>query len=232
MDDLIEFAPLVLSGLWVTVSLSLASLGLAVLFGFAGVSLKLSKARWPRALGTGYTTLIRGIPDLVLMLLFYFGGQIALNQIGQMTGLWDFVEINQFVAGSLTIGFIFGAYMTETFRGAYLALPKGQLDAARALGLRGILTLRLVVLPQLVPLALPSFTNNWLVLLKTTALVSIIGLQDIVYNANQAGRSTQQPFIFLFLAFFVYLGLTFLSQLVLNWLRRRHTRHEGLAHGS
>lgn len=232
MDDLIEFAPLVLSGLWVTVSLSLASLGLAVLFGFTGVSLKLSKARWLRAFGKGYTTLIRGIPDLVLMLLFYFGGQIALNQIGQMTGLWDFVEINQFVAGSLTIGFIFGAYMTETFRGAYLALPKGQLDAARALGLRGILTLRLVVLPQLVPLALPSFTNNWLVLLKTTALVSIIGLQDIVYNANQAGRSTQQPFIFLFLAFFVYLGLTFLSQLVLNWLRRRYTRHEGLAHGS
>ena len=82
------------------------------------------------------------------------------------------------------------------------------------------------------PLALPSFTNNWLVLLKTTALVSIIGLQDIVYNANQAGRSTQQPFIFLFLAFFVYLGLTFLSQLVLNWLRRRYTQHEGLAHGS
>lgn len=232
MDDLIEFAPLVLSGLWVTVSLSLASLGLAVLFGFTGVSLKLSKARWLRAFGKGYTTLIRGIPDLVLMLLFYFGGQIALNQIGQMTGLWDFVEINQFVAGSLTIGFIFGAYMTETFRGAYRALPKGQLDAARALGLRGILTLRLVVLPQLVPLALPSFTNNWLVLLKTTALVSIIGLQDIVYNANQAGRSTQQPFIFLFLAFFVYLGLTFLSQLVLNWLRRRYTRHEGLAHGS
>lgn len=232
MDTLIEFGPLVLSGLWVTVSLALVSLGLAVLFGLGGAALKLSPVGWLRALGSGYTTLIRGIPDLVLMLLIYFGGQIALNHLGQLTGLWDFIEVNQFAAGSITIGFIFGAYMTETFRGAYLALPKGQRDAAMALGLRSSLALRLVVLPQLVPLALPSFTNNWLVLLKTTALVSIIGLQDIVYNANQAGRSTQEPFMFLLLAFFVYLSLTFLSEVALGGLRRRFTRHERQAHGS
>ena len=222
MDTLFAYGPMVLSGIGLTITLSLASLVLAVFFGLLGAWAKLSRHRLPNILGNGYTTIVRGIPDLVLMLIVYFGGQTLVNSIGEMTGLWDYIEISPFIAGTATIGFIFGAYMTETFRGSYAALDKGEIEAALACGMRPLTWLRLIVWPQFVPLALPSFTNNWLVLLKTTALVSIIGLQDVMYNANQAGRSSHQPFLFLLLAFAVYLGLTFLSDLALRQLRNRY----------
>ncbi len=222
MENLIAYGPMVLSGLGLTISLSLVSLLLAGLCGLLGASLKLSRSGLLRAIGNGYTTLIRGIPDLVLMLLLYFGGQALLNSIGQSTGLWGYIEISPFAAGALSIGFIFGAYMTETFRGAYQSIEKGQIEAAKACGMSTLTYLRLIVWPQFVPLALPSFTNNWLVLLKTTALVSIIGLQDIMYNANQAGRSSQEPFLFLVLAFFIYLSLTIISDVGLRRLGRHY----------
>lgn len=222
MDTLFAYGPMVLSGIGLTISLSLASLVLAIFFGLLGAWAKLSRHRLLNILGNGYTTLVRGIPDLVLMLIVYFGGQTLINSLGETTGLWGYIEISPFVAGTATIGFIFGAYMTETFRGSYSALDKGEIEAALACGMRPATWLRLIVWPQIVPLMLPSFTNNWLVLLKTTALVSIIGLQDVMYNANQAGRSSHQPFLFLLLAFAVYLGLTILSDLGLRQLKNRY----------
>lgn len=232
MDTFIEFAPLVLSGLGVTVSLALAALALAMCFGVFGAALKLSKNRFLRLVGDGYTTIVRGIPDLVLMLIIFFGGQILLNNLGDVTGLWERLEINQFSAGAFTLGLIFGAYMTETFRGAYLAVPEGQAEAAAALGLSRLQLLFLIQIPQIIPHALPSFTNNWLVLLKTTALVSIIGLQDVIYNAGQAGRSTQEPFMFLLLAFFIYLMLTTISEIGLKQVRQRYAIPTGTSRGS
>jgi len=226
MNVLFEYGPLVLSGLETTVLLSLASLFLAMILGMIGAILKLSPRSSLRVIGEGYTALVRGIPDLVLMLIVFFGGQTAINEIGFQTGLWDYVDISAFWAGVGTIGLIFGAYMTETFRGAYLALPKGQIEAAVAAGFTKSQTFLHVVLPQIIPLALPSFTNNWLVLLKTTALVSIIGLQDVMYNANQAGRSSQEPFLFLILAFFIYLGLTLVSDTALKLLARTYGARE------
>lgn len=220
MDHLIEFGPMVLGGLKVTILLALTSLVLATLFGLAGAALKLSRNRTLRMVGSAYTTLVRGIPDLVLMLLIFFGGQILINDLGKLTGLWRYVEIDPYTAGMFTLGFIFGAYMTETFRGAFLAIPAGQIEAAQSIGMSPRKYLVRIVWPQIVPRALPTFTNNWLVLLKTTALVSIIGLQDIVYNAYQAGRTTQEPFIFLMVSFCIYLVLTLISDFFLRKLGR------------
>lgn len=222
MDNLVAYGPLVLSGIWLTVSLAIVSLLLAMIFGFIGAWMKLSRSPVLAAIGSGYTTLIRGIPDLVLMLLIFFGGQQLVNSIGKSTGWWGYVEISPFVAGSFSIGFIFGAYMTETFRGAYKAIDPGQIEAAVACGLGPITRLRIIIWPQFVPHALPGFNNNWLVLMKTTALVSIIGLHDIMYNAGQAGRASKEPFLFLLMAFVIYLGLTAASEFGLRRLSRHY----------
>ena len=157
------------------------------------------------------------------MLLLFFGGQILLNQLGEATGLWGYIEINQFAAGVLTIGFIFGAYMTETFRGAFLAIPRGQIEAGIACGMNGSLIFRRIIWPQLVRFALPSFGNNWLVLLKTTALVSVLGLQELVYEAFTAGRSQRQLFTFMFVTLVIYLVLTAVSDAGLRWLDRKYS---------
>ncbi len=220
METMLEFLPLVLSGVSLTISLALTSVTIAVLCGICGAAMKLSNSSILQVIGGLYTTLVRGVPDLVLMLLVFFGGQILINAIGEKTGLWTYIEISSFWAGTCSIGFIFGAYMTETFRGAFLAVHKGQIEAAKALGMMPRRYLVRIVWPQIVPHALPNFTNNWLVLMKTTALVSIIGLQDVVYNANQAGRTSQEPLTFLLLTFFIFLGLTLLSDIGLRKLGR------------
>ena len=128
-----------------------------------------------------------------MMLLFYAGQQLV-NDLGSGTGWWDYVEINQFTAGVFSIGFVFGAYMTETFRGAILAIPRGQIEAGIACGMTSWMIFRRITWPQMVRFALPSFTNNWLVLVKATALVSVIGLHDLVWNASTAGRSIPRTF--------------------------------------
>ncbi len=223
MDTVISYMPSIIDGTLMTVALAVGSVLLSVVLGLLGAWAKLSKSRFAQNVGGAYTTLIRGVPDLVLMLLLFFGGQTLLNQLGDATGLWGYVEIDQFSAGVLTIGFIFGAYMTETFRGAYLAIPRGQVEAAVACGMSPGLVFGRIVWPQLVRFALPSFGNNWLVLLKTTALVSVLGLQELVYNAFTAGRSTRQLFTFMFVALVMYLVLTAISDVGLRWLDRKYS---------
>lgn len=222
MDAVLQFSPFVLKGLKVTVALSLLSLLVAVTLGLIGAWAKLSASRTARRIAGYYTTFVRGVPDLVLMLLLYFGGQMALNRIGALTGLWRHLELNAFTAGFLAIGFIFGSYMTETFRGAALAIPRGQIEAGTASGMRPSVLFRRIIWPQLVRYALPSFTNIWLTLMKTTALVSVIGLEDIVYNGYSAGKATQLPFTFMFVVLLTYLAMTAISDLGLRWLDRRY----------
>ncbi len=224
MDLLIEYRSQLWAGLVTTVQIALASLFFSVALGLIGAWAKLSANRTARALAGAYTTLVRGVPDLVLIMLVFFGGQVTLNAIGAATGLWDYVEVSQFAAGALTIGVIFGAYFTETFRGAILAIPRGQIEAGISIGMSRPLLFRRIVWPQMVRYALPGFGNNWLVQLKTTALVSVIGLQDLVYNAFAAGRSTDALFTFMAAAFVIYLGLTALSDLGLRALERRYSR--------
>ena len=216
-----EYGPLLLRGVGVTLAVSLASLALAVTLGVLGALAKLSDSAALRWTASTYTAVIRSIPDLCLLLLIYFGGQELVNRIGDATGLWDYAEVNRFTASVLAIGFIYGAYMTETFRAAMLAIPRGQHEAAAALALSRGLALRFVILRQLCHYALPGFSNNWLVLLKTTALVSVIGLQDIVWQSFTAGRSTRQLFTFFLVALAVYLAITFVSDRLLARSERR-----------
>lgn len=223
MDVIYDYRMQLLAGTQVTIELALASVLLAVLLGLLGAWAKLSKSRIARKAAGGYTTLIRGVPDLVMMLVLFYGGQQLFNDLGRVTGWWGYVEINQFTAGVGTIGFIFGAYMTETFRGAVLAVPRGQIEAGIAYGMSNWQIFSRILWPQMVRYALPSFTNNWLVLIKSTALVSVIGLQDVVYNAFVAGRSVRQPFTFMVAVLIIYLILTAISDFGLRWLDRRYS---------
>ena len=212
----------ILQGAVMTVGVSLAALLVAVLLGLAGAATNLSGRPVLKALATGYTTLVRGVPELVLMLLVFYGGTIGLNHLLELAGSEATVDINPFLAGVLTIGFIYGAYMTETFRGAILAIPKGQVEAAWAFGMGGAQAFARITAPQMVRYALPGFTNNWLVLIKATALVSLIGLQEMTYLAKQASAATRSPF-----AFFLFTAVLFLlyTSVSLYLLRRLNARY-------
>ena len=223
MDVIFEYRQILIEGTIVTVSLAVLSLLLSVVLGLLGAFAKLSHRRGIRRVGNVYTTFVRSVPDLVLMMLIFFGGQTLANQLGTATGLWTYVEINQFVAGTLTLGFIFGAYMAETFRGAILAIPSGQIEAGKAIGMSPGQIFRIVTWPQMVRFALPSFTNNWLVLVKSTALVSVIGLHDLVWNAFSAGRSTHTLFYFMIAVLVVYLIITGVSDLILRKIDRKYS---------
>jgi arginine/ornithine transport system permease protein len=184
---------------------------------------KLSRVRAANFIANAYTTIIRGIPDLVLMLLLFYGGQVFINQVGPMLGYDDYIDINPFMAGVSTIGFIFGAYMAETFRGAILAVPGGQMEAGYAYGMTRFQVFIRILMPQMVRHAIPGFGNNWLVLMKTTALVSIIGLKDMVRMAGLAAGATRMPFTFYLVVALIYLILTSISILILNRLNKRYS---------
>lgn len=216
------YLPSLLQGTLLTIEAALLSLVVAMLLGIAGALAKLSASAALRVLATVYTTLIRGVPDLVLMLLIFFGGQMMVNQLAPMVGYEDYVDVSPFIAGVLTIGFIYGAYMTETFRGAILAVPAAQLEAGRAYGMSGAKVFTRILLPQMIRHALPSFGNNWLVLLKTTALLSVIGLDDVVRKAGLAAGATREPFTFYVAVAVIYLALTTVSVALLGWAERRY----------
>ncbi|OOE87145.1 ABC transporter [Salinivibrio siamensis] len=244
MIDLKGYEWSLLEGAWVTLQVALLSLGLAMLLGMLGALAKLSKFGWLRGIATVYTTVIRGIPDLVLMMLIFYGGQMLLNNSLYGINEWvneymagqnpnhdwtsylpDYIDVSPFIAGILTIGFIFGAYMAETFRGAIMAVDAGEMEAARAYGMSSSLASRRILLPQMIRHALPGFGNNWLVLLKTTALVSIIGLDDMVRKGALAAGSTQMPFTFYFTVALIFLLFTSISTTGLRWMERRFSIH-------
>ncbi len=212
-----------LEGAWLTTKLALLSLGIATGLGMVAALAKLSKGRAAFAIATLYTTVIRSIPDLVLMLLIYFGGQVLVNKLVRSLGYDGYIDIDPFIAGVLTLGFIYGAYMTETFRGAILAVPFGQLEAGYAFGMRRRQVFFRILLPQMIRHALPGFGNNWMVLLKATALVSIIGLNDMVRKATIAAGATRQPFTFYLAVAFGYLVFTTVSVLLLRWAEQRYS---------
>ena len=214
------YGPLLLHGVWVTAQLSALSLLVSMILGLLGATARLSPLRLLNLPATLYTTLVRGVPDLVLMLLIFYSLQGWLSHLTEAMG-WPYLEIDPFVAGVVTLGFIYGAYFTETFRGAILSVPQGQTEAATAYGLSAWQRFRCVVFPQMMRFALPSLGNNWLVLLKATALVSIIGLADLVKVAQDAGKSTFNMMYFLVLAALLYLLITSASNYVLRRLEQR-----------
>lgn len=244
MLDLQGYEASIMKGAVVTIEVALLSLLLAMILGMLGALAKIAPYRWARAIATLYTTVIRGIPDLVLMMLIFFGGQILLNNslysINETLNEWfassdpnhewtsylpDYIDVSPFVAGVLTIGFIFGAYMAETFRGAIMAVDSGELEAAKAYGMGPVLAFRRILLPQMIRHALPGFGNNWLVLLKTTALVSIIGLEDMVRMSSLAAGSTKMPFTFYMAVAIIFLFFTSVSTGFLKLVERKFSIH-------
>ncbi|SUB29989.1 histidine transport system permease HisQ [Yersinia pseudotuberculosis] len=199
------YSKLIFEGALVTLELALFSVLLSVVIGLMGAGGKLSSNRLVSGLFECYTTLIRGVPDLVLMLLIFYGLQITLNSITE------------------SLGFIYGAYFTETFRGAYMAVSKGQIEAATAFGFTSSQIFRRIMFPAMMRYALPGIGNNWQVILKATALVSILGLNDVVKATQLAGKGTYQPFFFALVAGAIYLFFTTLSNGVLWWLERRYS---------
>lgn len=213
----------ILYGALLTVAVSLAALVVATILGLIGAAAKLSGKPPLVGLATVYTTIIRGIPDLVLMLLVFYGGSIGLNNLLEALGSDVTPDINPFTAGVLTLGFIYGAYMTETFRGAILAIPRGQFEAGAAFGMNPRQVFLRITAPQMVRYALPGFTNNWLVLIKATAVVSLIGLHEMTYLAKQASAATRSPFAFFLFTAALFLVYTWLSLVLLRRLNQRYS---------
>ncbi len=216
------YLPAILGGLQTTLSVAALSLLIASVFGLVGAIAKLSDSPVARGVADVYTTVIRSIPELVLMLLIFYGGQIGINALSDRYG-YGYIDIDPFIAGTLTMGFISGAYLTETFRGAILAIPKGQMEAGAAFGLTDMQVIRRITLPQMVRHAIPGFTNNWLIMVKATALVSIIGLDDMVHRAGLASASTRQPFTFYAAIALIYLTITTVSVIALHFLEKRYS---------
>lgn len=216
------YLPAILEGLGLTLRVSALSLAIACVFGLLGATAKLSGSRAARWSAEVYTTLIRGMPELVLMLLIFYGGQIGVNKLAESQG-WEYIDIPPLLAGVLTIGFIFGAYLTETFRGAILAVPKGQGEAGMAFAMTRLQVMQRIVLPQMVRHAIPGFANNWLIMIKASALVSIIGLDDMVHRAGLAAASTRAPFTFYVAVALIYLTLTSVSIFLLSRLELRYS---------
>ena len=229
MLDLKGYGPTIFEGAVLTIELALLSLLLSFVLGLIGASAKLAKGKAPRYIATTYTTVIRGVPDLVLMFLIYYGGLNGMNAFTDWlyetsNGEIDWViTFNEFAAGVITIGIIYGAYMTETFRGAFMSVEQGQVEAGKAYGMTSRQIFRRIMFPQMMRHALPGLGNNWLVLLKTTALVSVIGLSDMVKVATDAAKSVGEPFLFFIPVALVYLGLTAISEWAFKVLNARYS---------
>lgn len=217
--DLQGFGHLLLAGTWVTLKLAFTSLFFGLILGLLGAAAKLSPIRTLRWIATTYTTLIRGVPELLLVLIIYFGTTEVLLRITD-----QYIEISAFAAGVTALSIAFGAYATEVFRSALQEIPKGQRESALAMGLNRWQTFTRILMPQLWRIAIPGLGNLFLVLLKDTALVSVIGLDDLMRQAYVASGFTKLPFTFYLAAAFIYLFLTILFMQAIRLLENRANR--------
>ena len=186
---------------------------------FSRRSREIRAARWLRIPGNVFTTIFRGLPELLTLLLVYFGGQVLFTRIAGLFGDVQ-VEVSAFVAGLVALGLVFSAYASEVFLGALRGISRGQYEAGYALGLRPFTVLRLVILPQLIRLALPGLANLWLVLLKDTSLVSVIALNDLLRETSVAVRATKEPFFFYLVACLIYLAMSIVSSIGIARIER------------
>jgi His/Glu/Gln/Arg/opine family amino acid ABC transporter permease subunit len=202
-------------GVKVTVAVGLCALPVVIVLGLLGAWAKLCKVKLANRIAQVYTVVVRGVPELVLILQVYYGLTMFLQWgLSALTGGEVIIDIDPFTAGVLTLGAIYGAFATEVFRGAFQAIPKGQIEAARSFGMSPILTLRRVMMPQVWRFALPGLGNVWLVLLKATSLMSVIQLEELMRWTDIGGRNTKMPFTFYVTAAFIYLGLTIVSMAI------------------
>ncbi|AHF70162.1 amino acid ABC transporter permease [Pseudomonas cichorii JBC1] len=206
-----------------TVQLALSALCLGLILGLLGALAKTSPYKPLQWLGGTYSTLVRGIPELLWVLLIYFGTVNGMRALGEMLGIPD-LELNAFAAGVIALGLCFGAYATEVFRGAILAIPKGHREAGLALGMSRSRILFKLILPQMWRIALPGLGNLFMILMKDTALVSVIGLEEIMRHSQIAVSVTKDAFVFYLVAAFMYLALTILAMIGMHFLEKRAAR--------
>lgn len=221
--DLHGFGPALAAGTLMTVKLALSALCLGLVLGLLGALAKTSPFKPLRWIGGSYSTIVRGVPELLWVLFIYFGSVALMSQLGELLGIPG-LELSAFAAGVIALGLCFGAYATEVFRGALLAIPKGHREAGMALGLsKGRIFSRLV-LPQMWRIALPGLGNLFLILMKDTALVSVIGLEEIMRQAQNGVTTTKEPFTFYLVAALIYLGLTILAMTGMHFMEKRAAR--------
>jgi His/Glu/Gln/Arg/opine family amino acid ABC transporter permease subunit len=200
-----------LLGALMTVSLAIASVAVGLLIGGKLAFLKIQPNKPLRGIAHGVTLLFRGTPEFLVILVVFFGLDILINALLGVMSIDLTVSTPKFWAGALGLGLIFGVYASEVFKGAYLAVPKGVIEASRALGLSQIQTVRQVHIPLMWRYALPGLMNLWLVLLKDTSLVAVIAFDELLRTAKVAGETEREPFIFFFAAGALYLLMTWLS---------------------
>ncbi len=207
-------------GAFITISLALATLPLGLFAGFFIALAKQSSEPTLRLAGNIYTTIFRGLPELLTLFLVYFGAQIGIRSLIQLFRPDAAVDVNSFIAGMVALGVVLSSYASEVFLSAFRAIPHGQYEGGYSIGLSKGQTMRLVVLPQLIRIALPGLANLWLVLLLNTALVSAIGLSDILRQAGIAARVTREPFLFFGVGIMFYLVLAVLSSYGIRAIER------------
>lgn len=213
MLDLKGYGWMLWDGLQVTVAVGLCALLLAILLGLVGAWGKLSRNGLARGVANTYTTVIRGVPELLLLLIIYYGTPTLIQDLAEGFGYDIVIDFTPFIAGVMTLGFIYGAFSTEVFRGAILAVPRGQIEAAYAAGMSRVQMVRRILLPQVWRFALPGLGNVWMVLIKATALISVIQLPELMRNAFLGAGNTKLPFTFYFAASLLYLAITVASML-------------------
>ena len=207
-----------------TVAVSITAMIIGFLFAVVFTPLKLSKYKSLNLIGNFYTTVIRGVPELLVIYLFFFGGSSAIMYVASIFGYFEYIEINAFTTGSLAIGIISGAYSTEVFRGAIQSIDKGQFEAAKVLGVSKFGQFYKIIMPQMLRLAIPNLSNVWQITLKDTSLISVTGLVEIMRQSYVAAGSTRDPLFFYSVAALLYLFLTFLSMKLINKLELKYSK--------
>jgi polar amino acid transport system permease protein len=221
--DLHGFGPALLAGTLMTIKLALSALSLGLVLGLLGALAKTSPHKPLQWLGGTYSTLVRGIPELLWVLLIYFGTVNLMRSLGEALGIPG-LELNAFAAGTIALGLCFGSYATEVFRGAILAIPRGHREAGQALGLSKGRTFWRIILPQMWRIALPGLGNLFMILMKDTALVSVIGLEELMRRSQIAVTASKEPFTFYLVAALMYLGLTVIAMTGMYFIERRASR--------
>jgi len=207
-----------------TIAVAITALLIGFFFALIFTPLKLSKNKFFNLIANTYTTIIRGVPELLVIYLFFFGGSAALMFVASIFGYGEYIEINAFITGAFSIGIISGAYSTEVFRGAIQSIDKGQFEAANVLGLSKFGKFFKIILPQTLRLAIPNLSNVWQITLKDTSLISVTGLVEIMRQSYIAAGSTRDPLFFYSFAAVLYLLLTFLSMKLINKLEIKYSR--------
>jgi His/Glu/Gln/Arg/opine family amino acid ABC transporter permease subunit len=220
----LDWAGQIASGTILTVGLAFATLPVGLLLGLLLALASGSRNLGLRSFAAVYSTVFRGLPELLTLILIYYGAQELLNRAADHVGVDGFGEISPFAAGVFSLALVFAAFSAEVFRSALNSIPSGQAEAAQVVGLNRFQAFRDVIAPQMLRAAMPGLSNTWIVLLKDTSLVSIIALDDLMRTTGLAVSSTKQPFEFYGIACIIYLLLTTVSERAAGIIETRLSR--------